>query len=72
MYYIVDRIEEEFAVCENSETYDMVNIPLSELPEGIAEGNCIRLVNDEYVRDIELEEQRKKDLDDKINKAWGI
>ena len=72
MYYIVDRIEEEFAICENSETYDMVNIPLSELPEGISEGNCIRLVNDEYVRDIELEEQRKKDLDDKINKAWGI
>ncbi len=72
MYYIVDRIEEDFAVCENSETYDMINIPLSELPEGIREGNCIRLVNDEYIVDEELENQRKKDLDDKINKAWGI
>ena len=71
MYYIVDRIEEGFAVCENSETFDMINIPLSELPEGIEEGNCIKLVNDIYIRDLEQEEKRRNDLKDKIKKAWG-
>ena len=71
MYYIVDRIEEGFAVCENSETCDIINIPLSELPEGIEEGNCIKLVNDIYIRDLEQEEKRRNDLKDKIKKAWG-
>ena len=71
MYYIVDRIEEGFAVCENSETFNMINIPLSELPEDIQEGSCIKLVNDIYIRDLEQEEKRRIDLKDKIKKAWG-
>ena len=71
MYYIVDRIEGDYAVCENSETFDMENIPLSDLPEGIEEGNCIRHVNDEYIRDLEIEEQRRNDLNEKVKRAWG-
>ena len=70
MYFIVDRIEGEYAVCENSETLQMENIPLVELPYGIEEGNCIKLENFRYVRDIEIEEKRKNDLKEKIKKAW--
>lgn len=46
MKYIVDRIEENIAVCMN---YDekIYNIPLDFLPEGIKEGDVIKIEKDD-------------------------
>ena len=42
-YYAIDRIEENYAVCEkDGET--MVNISRALLPDGAGEGNVLRLV----------------------------
>jgi len=40
MKYIIDRLEEEMAVCEN-ESREMIPIPLKELPPGAQEGDVI-------------------------------
>ena len=34
----IDRIEGDFALCENTVTGETCRIPLSELPQGIGEG----------------------------------
>ena len=41
---IIDRFEGDFAVVETDN--GMVNIPLSELPDGAKEGDVLRLVLD--------------------------
>ena len=42
MEWIIDRIEEDIAVVEISEG-NMLDIPLSALPEGVKEGDVITL-----------------------------
>lgn len=58
--YSVDRIEENFAVCED-EDGKFINIQLSDLPEGVREGDLISLENSVAVilKD-ETEARRKK------------
>lgn len=62
MYYIIDRIEETIAVCENPQK-QMVEIPLCQLPDGTKEGDKIIQTNDGYVladqSDIEKRIQNK-------------
>lgn len=41
MYFIVDRIEEGKAVCENSQTGTQVIFALSDMPLGIKEGDVV-------------------------------
>ena len=54
--YIIDRFEENFAVCENRETEEMKNIDIKELPENIKEGDVLRYKNGEYILDIDLKQ----------------
>ena len=54
MNLTIDRFEGNFAVCE-TETREMVNIPLLVLP-GAVEGDIINIVIDKS----ETEQQRKK------------
>ena len=49
MYFTIDRFEGEFAVCENRETQEMVNIPKEKLPKGAKEGDIIKLEGEEYM-----------------------
>ena len=51
--FSIDRFEGEFAVCENRETGEFVNIPKSELPEGCKPGSILKFENGKYVLDIE-------------------
>lgn len=57
--YTVDRIEEDFAVCED-ENGAMVNIEKTQLPADIREGDIVSVENGEAVilRD-ETQERRK-------------
>ena len=59
-YYAIDRIEENYAVCEkDGET--MVNISRALLPDGAGEGNVLRRLPDgSFVLDREEEERRRK------------
>ncbi len=70
MYYIIDRIEEPFAVCENSIDGKMYNISLADLPEGIKQGDIIKKKNEIFIIDYEEKEKREKNIMNKIKNIW--
>ncbi len=64
MKYTVDRIEESFAVCED-ENGKLTDIELAILPEGVREGDIIRITDGEAVILEEETEDRRKKLAEK-------
>ena len=60
---VIDRFEENIAVCENRETRKMINIDLSELPNELKEGDVIKKVNNKY----ELDEEKTAEIEERIN-----
>ena len=60
MKYTVDRIESGFAVCED-ENGNLTDIELAILPEGVSEGDIIRITDGEtVVLKEETDERRRK------------
>ena len=68
MIYVVDRIENNIAVLENTETKEMIDIQLRNLPTDVKEGNVLKFENNEYILDNEEEEKRKLSIQEKFNK----
>ena len=69
--FSVDRFEGNFAVCENRETGELINIPTSELPENVKEGSILKFESGKYILDIEAtkkEQQEIKNLVDNLFK----
>jgi len=67
---IIDRIEADLAVCE-SKGGTFTQIPLSALPRGVREGDCLRLDGENYVIDTEETARRRaalKSLFDRLKK----
>lgn len=65
---VVDRIEEDIAVVYFGE--EKVNIPLSELPEGIHEGTVLRRTPDGLLPDPEAEAQRRREIAEKVHRVF--
>ena len=62
---IIDRFEEEFAVCEkDGEVFE--KIPRSLISKSAAEGDVIVLSDGIYVTDKAKTEKRKKEISDKF------
>lgn len=63
---VVDRIEGDFAVCENRNSGKMQSIPLLDLPENIKDGTIIKWSNGKYEIDTseEIENRIKRKMDD--------
>lgn len=72
MRYIVDRIEEEFAVCENEDTGEMEDIDIFFLPEDVEEGDILIYDEDldEYYIDYEEKKLRRARIEDKMEDIW--
>lgn len=72
MRYIVDRIEEDFAVCENEDTGEMENIDVFLLPDGLEEGDILDYDEDldEYYIDFEEKKLRKARIEDRMEDIW--
>lgn len=70
--FIVDRIEENFVLCENFDTHEIEDFENSILPEGVKEGDIIIYDEelDKYYIDEESTEIRKKEMVDKMKKIW--
>ncbi len=49
MFYVIDRFEGLYAVCEGSNG-EMINILKSELPDGIKEGDKVEKKDDGYIK----------------------
>ena len=66
-YYCIDRIEGEYAVieCPNRK---MIDVSISELPENIKEGDCLKKVEGRWIIDNEERERRIKKMKDLLNR----
>ena len=71
MKYIVDRIEDNYAVCEN-EDKKIINIELEKLPFPIHEGSMIYEKNGKFFQDRKKEEERRIYLREKLNRIKNI
>ena len=66
---IVDRIEGTIAVCETASA-SMIDVPLSDLPEGTKEGSVLRFANGSYVIDAEEERSRRSRIESKAKRLF--
>lgn len=66
--YAIDRIENNIAICEQLETKQKIELPLTTLPTGIAEGTIIKYQEGIYIQEPDIERIRRARLRTKFNK----
>jgi len=69
MKVIVDRIEGNFAVCEQKNR-QILNIPLKDIPFVPREGDTIIINGNSYKLDVEETQKRKKKIKDMTDGLW--
>ena len=67
---IVDRLEGKYAVCERTDG-KMLSLLLSQLPDGIRDGDILTERNGGYQIDRAATQKRKEDLDAKRRRLFG-
>ena len=65
MKYIIDRLEEGIAVCEN-ELKKLISIPRDLLPDGLKEGDVLEEQEGRFLRDEQGTEARRKEMRKKL------
>ncbi len=66
MQYVIDRLEEELAICENDDR-EMISIPRNELPVSVNEGDVILLEEDgSWVLDTDATKKRRERIRKKM------
>ena len=68
---VVDRFEENIAVCEDRDTGKTYNIELKNLPQDVREGDIIKLENGKYVKDEKEKEEISDRINEKMNNLWN-
>lgn len=68
--FSVDRFESDFAVCENRETGEMINIEKTLLPENIKEGSIIKCENGKFVLDNEATSKKQAEIKNMVNNLF--
>lgn len=69
MELIVDRLEEEYIVCED-ENKNIVNILKDEVEDEVKEGDIIIFVDGKYIVNKEKTKDRKEYIQDLIKDLW--
>lgn len=68
--YYIDKIENNFAICENLKTKEYLDIDLQKLPKEIKQGDVIVLENGKYIIDNIETIKRKNQLASRLNNIW--
>lgn len=68
MKYIIDRIEKNIVVCENQDTGKMEEYNIEQFPQDIKEGDCIELIENKFVIDVDETKKRKEKIDELMKK----
>jgi len=66
--FTVDRIEGNYAVCENRQTGEFINISLYILPENIHSGDILKYIDGKYIVDTAVRNSLKESIQDRFNR----
>lgn len=67
---VIDRFEDNTAICEDRKTGKMVEIPRNNIEENVKEGDIIKKVAGIYQKDIKRQEKIEKRIEEKMNQIW--
>lgn len=67
---VVDRIENNIAVCENRRNKSIIEISIEKLPPGVKEGTVIRYQDGNFIIDVEEQENIEKKIEEKMKLLW--
>jgi len=70
MIYIIDRIENEIAVCESLNSGEKLEIGIANLPKNAKEGDAITKDGDIYTINYDLTKQRKAEMRERLNRLF--
>ena len=65
----IDRIEDKFAICEK-DNREMIKIEIYKLPKNIKEGDVIEIINNKYIVNKQMTDERKKNINNEIENLW--
>ena len=68
--YVIDRFEENYAVCENRETREMINIEVSKLPSNIKEGDVLTYKDNIFSVNTELQKEIEERIQEKVKNIF--
>lgn len=68
MKYIIDRIENEFVICENQATKAMEKFKIDQFPEDIKDGDVVILENEKFKIDKEESKTEKQQIEELMKK----
>lgn len=68
--FSIDRFEDNFAVCENKITNEMVNIEKTLLPKNCKEGDIIKFENGVYILDNKTTNNEQEEIKDIVNNLF--
>lgn len=68
--YSIDRFEGDYAVCENKQTCEFVNIPKSKLPKNAIRGSIIIYSNGVYTLDDTLTLKEQSEIKNIVNNLF--
>ena len=66
----IDRFEENYAVCENINTREFINVPITELPENAQEGSILIFKNGKYFLDLTKTKLEQKKIQNIVNNLF--
>ena len=69
-YYIVDKVVDNFAICEKSNSKEMVNISLESIKGRVKEGDCLIILDGNYEVNEELTSRRKELINEKMGNLF--
>jgi len=64
--WVIDRIEEGWAVLENTSTLESINLPQSQLPEGVKPGDMLVRQNGKWYLDHAGTKSRAEDVHERF------
>lgn len=69
--FSIDRFEGKFAICENKQTGEYINIPISDLPENVKEGSILKLENGKYILEEFQTSKQQEEIKNMVNNLFN-
>lgn len=68
--FSIDRFEGNFAVCENLQTHEMINIEKSLIPKNCKTGDIIVFADGKYILDENQTKKEKEEIKNLVNNLF--